>query len=152
MKVIYIAGEGGHLAQLERFNALIEVKSNSILLTDIKKKDIKNMEIFECGELRSKNGFNVISATKYIFGLIFKVYPKILKQGDVIISFGPGIALLPALLFKLSNKKVIHIETWSRFETKSLTGWLMYKLADRFYIQNRELLKQYPKSIYSGRL
>jgi UDP-N-acetylglucosamine:LPS N-acetylglucosamine transferase len=152
MKIVYIAGQGGHLAQFERFKKLAVHGKNDILLTDIKRKDFVGLDVIECGELRPKTGFNLAGAIKYAFNLLFIIYPKIIRQGDVVISFGPGIAILPAFLFKITNKKVIHIETWSRFETKSLTGRFMYKLADKFYIQNEGLLNIYPKSIYSGRL
>ncbi|HAO9336376.1 TPA: polysaccharide biosynthesis protein, partial [Escherichia coli] len=48
--------------------------------------------------------------------------------------------------------KVIYIETWSRFTTYSLSGRIMYRLSNKFYIQNKSLLELYPKAIYSGRL
>jgi UDP-N-acetylglucosamine:LPS N-acetylglucosamine transferase len=70
-----------------------------------------------------------------------------------VISTGPGISILTALFFKLFTKaKVIHVETWSRFYSKSLTGRILYRLSDFFFVQNEELLKLYPKAIYRGRL
>ncbi|EFD8919357.1 polysaccharide biosynthesis protein, partial [Escherichia coli] len=36
--------------------------------------------------------------------------------------------------------------------TYSLSGRIMYRLSNKFYIQNKSLLKLYPKAIYSGRL
>jgi hypothetical protein len=68
------------------------------------------------------------------------------------ISTGPGVALLSGLLFKIFRKKIVYIETWSRFYSKSMTGKYMYLLAGRFYVQNIELLQLYPNAIYSGLL
>jgi len=46
----------------------------------------------------------------------------------------------------------VHVETWSRFETRSWTGRVMYRIADRFYVQNREQKRHYPHSIFGGLL
>ncbi|MDD2698435.1 MAG: hypothetical protein PHF17_06500 [Arcobacteraceae bacterium] len=69
------------------------------------------------------------------------------KKYDVkaVVSTGPGIV---SLFFKIFGKKIVFVETWSRFETKSMTG----KIADKFYIQNKSLQKHYPKAIYGGLL
>ncbi|TWX63301.1 hypothetical protein ESZ39_17055 [Colwellia sp. C1TZA3] len=68
------------------------------------------------------------------------------------VSTGTGMVIIPALILRLINKKVIHIEDWSRFDSGSYTGKVMYYIADKFYVQNKSLLQKYPKAIYSGRL
>ena len=68
------------------------------------------------------------------------------------VSTGPGIAILPAILTRSFGGKVVHIETWSRFYSKSMTGKVMYFLANKFYVQNQSLLKLYKQAIYSGKL
>lgn len=82
--------------------------------------------------------------------IIYKILRK--YDVDVMISSGPGLVLPVAVIFKLLNKKVIFIETWSRFDTKSVTGNAMHKLSDAFYVQNRSLLGLYENAIYAGRL
>ena len=69
-----------------------------------------------------------------------------------VVSTGPGIAIVVSLFFKIFLVKIIFIETWSRFNTKSLTGTIMYKISNKFYIQNKSLQSIYPNSIYSGLL
>ncbi|HAS0848176.1 TPA: polysaccharide biosynthesis protein, partial [Enterobacter hormaechei subsp. xiangfangensis] len=69
-----------------------------------------------------------------------------------IVTTGPGIAISAAIAAKLLNVKIIHIETWSRFTTRSFSGRIMYHLASKFYVQNESLLQLYPKAIFSGRL
>ncbi|WP_081652368.1 PssD/Cps14F family polysaccharide biosynthesis glycosyltransferase [Cyclobacterium qasimii] len=79
---------------------------------------------------------------------------KIKKKYDVlsVISTGPGLAIPFSFLFKRGHSKIVFIETWSRFETQSYAGKVMYRLADKFYIQNKSQVKFYPKAIYSGLL
>ncbi|MGE3591200.1 MAG: PssD/Cps14F family polysaccharide biosynthesis glycosyltransferase [Arcobacter sp.] len=85
------------------------------------------------------------------FGVISKV--KQTHNIRLVITTGPGIGVLAGLYFKwFSSARIIHIETWSRFYSKSLTGRVMYHIADDFLVQNEELLELYPKAIYKGRL
>lgn len=79
---------------------------------------------------------------------------KLLGKYDIkaIVSTGPGLVVIPALIFRSLNKKVIFIETWSRFTSKSFTGILMSKISNVFYVQNKTLLNVYKNAVYSGRL
>ena len=54
------------------------------------------------------------------------------------------------LLCKLFGKKLVYIESYAKVRTPTLTGKLLYPLADRFYVQWRELLEFYPKAVYVG--
>ena len=78
--------------------------------------------------------------------LILRHHPKGL------ISTGPGSVIFPAILCKMLHKKVVYIETNSRFNIKSFTGKIMYYLANKFYVQNSELLTLYPNAIYAGKI
>ena len=69
-----------------------------------------------------------------------------------VVSTGPGICILPMLFFRLCGVKTVFLETFCRFQTRSFTGRIMYKIAHRFLIQNRELQSLYPDAEYSGRL
>lgn len=69
-----------------------------------------------------------------------------------VLSTGPGLCILPMLFFRLLGVKTIFVETFCRFSSRSMTGRIMYRLAHRFLIQNRELQTLYPKAEYSGRL
>jgi UDP-N-acetylglucosamine:LPS N-acetylglucosamine transferase len=83
----------------------------------------------------------------------FKIAFLILRYNPAaLISTGPGVVIVPALLFKLLCKKVIYLKTYSRFSTRSLTGTVMTDLASRFYIQNTDIQTIYPKVIFAGQL
>jgi hypothetical protein len=84
---------------------------------------------------------------------MIKISLLLLLRGQlIIVSTGPGIAIIPAIIFRLFKKLVIHVETWSRFYSKSLTGMIMYPVSDIFIIQNIELQCFYKRAIYAGRL
>jgi UDP-N-acetylglucosamine:LPS N-acetylglucosamine transferase len=152
-------GEGGHMAQMERlYNLLImERGDNKITYVGIceGKHDSKKLINHKLLSMRSKYSF-VMSIFMLAFVSAYNFLKSILLiykyRPTGMISTGPGSAIIPAVLFKLLRKKIIYIETWSRFNTISSTGKCMYKLADRFYIQNIELKGRYPDAIYAGLL
>lgn len=154
-QIILVAGEGGHFEQMRRFQSrfMENYTGQLYFLTDFKKKSIpENIAYSELGVLRGKGGLGLLSVLRYMIRTLKVLIPILIKGKVRIISTGPGIALFPALIVKVCGGKVVHIETWSRFYSRSSTGNFMYFLADRFYVQNMELLEIYPKAIFSGRL
>ena len=77
-----------------------------------------------------------------------KIFNK--EKPDVIISTGV-LAMIPiCLIAKLRGKKLIYIESFAKVTSGTLTGKLLYKFADQFYVQWEAMLKVYPKAIYLG--
>ena len=79
---------------------------------------------------------------------------KILKISKpyAVISSGPGLTISLFFWSKIFSIKTIYIETWSRVVTKSASGKICYYLSDIFFVQWKDLLKKYPRAVYSGRL
>lgn len=48
--------------------------------------------------------------------------------------------------------KLVYIESLARVDTMSVSGKLLYRIADRFLVQWPELLEHYPRAEYYGRL
>lgn len=72
------------------------------------------------------------------------------KKPDLILSTGAGPAVPFTVVGKLLGIRSIFIETFTRVTKPSLTGRIMYRLADRFFYQWRSLEKFFPKGVYSG--
>lgn len=159
--IVFIYGSGGHKTQMARLLNLMEEK--------LEKERIKKIGIAEIGYsleniFEKKYELKPIR-DKYSYKKTFRsLIPTIVKTVRIvntikknyeikgIITTGPGIALIPTLLFKIYRKKIVFIETWSKFYKGTITGRIIYKFADKFYIQNESLKKQYPKGIYGGKL
>ena len=61
------------------------------------------------------------------------------------------LAMIPcALLMKALGKKLIYIESLAKVSSQTLSGRLLYKYADQFYVQWKEMLEFYPNAIYKG--
>lgn len=87
-------------------------------------------------------------------GLVLMVY-LFLHQ---IICNGPGtcvpIVLMAFMLAVLGFKKttVVYVESFCRVRTLSLTGRILYHLADHFVVQWPQLTTKYPRAKYQGLL
>jgi UDP-N-acetylglucosamine:LPS N-acetylglucosamine transferase len=80
---------------------------------------------------------------------------KVLRdfRPHVIVSTGAGPVVPFALVGKLLfDVKVLFIETITRIESPSLTGKIMYYLADEFYYQWEGLRRHFPNGRFAGRL
>lgn len=152
-KVIFISSTGGHLSELLRLDKLIK-KYDSYIITEKTKSNLglKN---------KYKNVNYVIYGTKskfisYIFksiiNLFINLYYFIKIRPDYIITTGAHTAFLMCYIAKIFGKKIIYIETYANFKTKSLTGKLIYPIADLFLVQWEDMLKLYPKAKFKGRV
>ena len=86
----------------------------------------------------------ILSAKLKSFILFFKFKP------DVIVTTGAHTCVAMCYIAKIFRKKVIYIESFANIETKTLTGKLIYPIADKFIVQWKSMLKLYPKAIYEG--
>ena len=157
--VLIVAGEGGHFAQAKRFINLDCENSFQVeytLITDSTSTIANIKMIKEIGLskfTKNRNLFNLIRffiLSVYVF--FHSLFRVVTCDAKVMISFGPIISIPYLFWGKLCGKKVVHVETWSRFYSKSITGKFAYYIADEFVIQNEELKALYPLAIYGGRL
>ena len=157
-----VFGQGGHENQALKFLDLIEnhdrfsKSTNIVKLAERGCSNNYSNTIIEIIPIRKKED-SLVSAFFYFplrllinFFTAYKIY-RVYKF-KALISFGPGIVLPYAILYKFLGVRIIHIETRCRFDTKSLSGFFMYKISDKFYVQNLDLIHLYPNAIYSGRL
>jgi beta-1,4-N-acetylglucosaminyltransferase len=159
--ILLVYGSGGHNEQMKRI--LIRIakydQMNEFEFISFCDSDVKHLLTEHFYTIKSVTNkfsymrmiFNFpVTAVRLLYQLL-KIHQK--HSISAVISTGPGISILTAFFFKFFTKsKVIHVETWSRFYSKSLTGRILYRLSDHFFVQNEELLKLYPEAIYKGRL
>lgn len=152
--ILFVYGEGGHKAQANRLAPeIIKILESFdvVSLSDDTQSPHWSDFHYVTGEVRGK--YSHLSLITNIGP--FKVIRSLIKikykhKIEAVISTGPGVGLFAGLFFKVFGFKVIHVETWSRFTTYSMTGKFMYLVADKFYVQHKSMLKLYPKAIYSG--
>ncbi|WP_448546910.1 PssD/Cps14F family polysaccharide biosynthesis glycosyltransferase [Thalassotalea fusca] len=126
-----------------------------VALTNSEKNFPQIMQKYFCIEARDKYSWfkNIFVTFAYIFVSIFQMCRLVAKYKiRGVISTGPGLAIIPCIICRLTGAKVIYFESWSRFYKPSIAGRLVYRLAHLFFVQHKTICDKYPKSIYSGRL
>lgn len=150
-KVLFISSTGGHLSELLQLKSLFK-KYNSYLITEKTKSTVGLKSKFD-------NVSYLVYGTKdYIFTYLLKfiyncfksliLYIKI--RPKVIITTGTHTAVPICYIGKLFGSKIIFIETFANSKTKTLSGKLVYPIANTFIVQWESMLKLYPKAIYGG--
>ena len=74
------------------------------------------------------------------------------ERPALILSTGAGPAVPFAVVGKLLGIRTVFVETAAQVTLPSLTGRIMYRLADRFLYQWRGLERFFPKATYGGSL
>lgn len=154
-KILLVFGSGGHSAQanfliqkLSSKNQLILALEKDDLISQYKYTGIKK---YVLSKVRGKNEFFALSIFNLILNFIESVILYVKTRPDYVISTGPGVAIAISYISKFFRKKIIFIESWSRVNTKSYAGKLIYPISDLFFVQWPELRNKYPKSVYAGR-
>lgn len=148
MKICFTASSGGHLEEITRLIPIAE-KTESFLVTE-KSGEIKSAwgdRTYYLRQINRKEPWFIFHFTK----LFFQAW-KILRneKPDFIISTGALITYPFCLISKWRKVKIIYIESFARVDEPSLTGKLMYPIADLFLVQWEEMKTFYPNAIFAG--
>lgn len=146
MKIGIISSCGGHLTEVMCLRLIYEKYEHFYVINDkiVLTKEMDRKTYFISHSERDLKFFiNLVEA----IGILLKERPKVL------LSTGAGPIVPFALIGRfLFGCKIIYIETITRVDTPSLTGKLMYYLANHFYYQWKELAIYFPRGQYCGSL
>lgn len=153
-RVIFTSSAGGHYSELCELDELMK-RYNSFLITE----DHEMMQEYKKTN-KSRSWYMPAGTKEHLFKFlcnfpinIFKSFKAYLKvRPDVVIATGAHTTVPICYIAKLFGKKVIFIETFANITTKTLSGKLVYPIADLFLVQWEEMLKLYPKAKYRGGL
>lgn len=146
-KVCFVSSSGGHLEELSRLAPLM--KEGDFVLTERSEFDTVKWfdRVFYTSQI---NRMEWLFLPKFA-ALFVKSFRLLLKEKPgVIVSTGALVTYPICLLGKLTGRKVIYIESFARVDHASLTGKLIYKIADVFIVQWEEMLKVFPNAVYGG--
>lgn len=146
MKVCLVGSSGGHLTHLYMLKPFWQNKERFWVTFD--KADAKSLleseKMYPCYYPTNRNIKNLIKNT----AIAWKVLRK--ERPDLIISSGAAVAVPFFYLGKLFGAKTIYIEVFDRIDTSTVTGKLVYPIADKFIVEWEEMKRVYPKAINLG--
>lgn len=151
-KVLFISSMGGHLSELMQLKSIFKNYDYKIVTENHKStKWLKGRYKSKVEYLSTGNKDNML---KYIFVMPYNVIKSLIIffkfKPSVIVTTGAHTCVPMCYIAKLFRKKVIYIESFANIETKTLTGRLIYPIADIFVVQWKSMLKLYPKAVWEG--
>ncbi|PAY52474.1 UDP-N-acetylglucosamine--LPS N-acetylglucosamine transferase [Ligilactobacillus salivarius] len=105
---------------------------------------LENEKVIPCCYPTNRNIKNLIKNTFLAIKVLLKEKP------DLIISSGAAVAVPFFYIGKILGAKLIYIEVFDRIDKPTVTGKLVYPIADKFIVQWEEQKKVYPKAINLG--
>jgi len=144
--VVAIASAGGHMFELLKAISQLNIDPLFITyraphLTDI----LEGREVkYICHPRR--NPFRLALNILQAFFLSLKLRPKI------VISTGADVAVPFCIISKVLGSKLVFIESGAMLHSGSLSGKLLYPLADLFIVQWESLLDDFPNAVVGGPL
>lgn len=146
MKICLVGSSGGHLTHLYMLKPFWKDKER--FWVTFPKEDAKSIleeeKMYACYYPTNRNIKNLIKNTY----LAIKILKK--EKPDLIISSGAAVAVPFFYIGKLMGAKLIYIEVFDRIDKPTMTGKMVYPIADKFIVQWEEQKKVYPKAINLG--
>jgi UDP-N-acetylglucosamine:LPS N-acetylglucosamine transferase len=147
MKICITCSLGGHLT--EALQLLPILKSYSLFFFTYKTKGLSRISKEFNSYFTVNPGRNPL---KYVKVILDSLRVLIKERPRVIISTGAGVSVPFCLLGKIFGSKIIFIETLTAIDKPSLSGRIIYLIADLFIVQWKTLLKFYKEAVYGGQL
>ena len=151
-KVLFIASTGGHLNELMQLAPMFDKYDYHIITEKTKSTDSlvnkygKKIDYLVYGTKDKK----IVYPFKFIFNCFKSLALYIKWRPSYIVTTGTHTAVPICYIGKLFGSKIIFIETFANSKTKTLSGRMIYPIANLFIVQWKEMLKLYPKAVYGG--
>lgn len=147
MKICLTCSAGGHLTQIRKLEKFYR-KYDYFFVTFFSKpiEELAKRERFYFVKDPGRNLF------KFLINTLQSLKVFLREEPDVIISTGAGVAIAMCWWGRIFGKKVIFIEDWCVVDKPSLSGRMVYPIANLFIIQWEQLQKYYHKAKFGGAL
>lgn len=145
--ILFTCSSGGHLEELLQLREII-IQNNSYLFTEKNQRKLRDFKKVYIVDQINRKEKNFLLKFLKLFILSYKVIKNV--KPAMIISTGALVTVPISMIGKMMHIKIIYIESFARIEEPSLTGKIMYKFADVFIVQWKELLKYFPKAKFWG--
>ncbi len=145
MKTCVVSSCGGHLSEIRALKPVYDKYDHIYVLND---------RVLLPKDMEGKTLFIRHSERDWLFFMNLWEAWRILRNERpmLILSTGAGPVVPFALVGKVLGIPTIFIETFTRVVKPSLTGRIMYYVADDFFYQWKSLESYFPKGTYGGLL
>ena len=147
MKVCFAASSGGHLEQLLMLKPLME-KYNGFVVTEETGYTVETgLRTYVLAQVNRREWSFLLRLLRNSAASI-AIFLR--ERPDAVVTTGV-LAMVPlCLICKLFGRRLVYIESFAKVTSPTETGRLMYRLADRFYVQWESMLSVYPDAVFVG--
>lgn len=146
-KICFAASSGGHLEQLLALKPLM-LEYDSFVLTERTKYGTKfPVEVSYVPQV-NRNELSFIP--RIIANCLSSLAIYIRHRPDIVICTGVLATIPFCLIAKTFGSRLVYIESFAKVDSPTLTGKLLYRCADRFYVQWESMLDVYPEARFVG--
>ena len=144
-KICIVSSCGGHLTEVRTMKPVYDQYDHFYVLND---------RVSLSSDMEGRTYFIRHSERDWQFFVNLLESWHILRKErpQLILSTGAGPVVPFALIGKLFRIPTLFVETFTRVIEPSLTGKIMYRLADRFFYQWKPLERFFPKGVCGGPL
>ncbi|MGX8702973.1 MAG: PssD/Cps14F family polysaccharide biosynthesis glycosyltransferase [bacterium] len=143
-KICFTSSCGGHMEQLMMLSPLMK-EFDSFIVTEKTKyeMDIQGLRVYKVPQTNRRE---ILFPAKFVANIV-KSFAILLKEKpDIVVSTG-ALATVPiCIVAKKLGKKLIYIESFARVTSPNVTGKILYRYADQFYVQWESMLDVFPKA------
>ena len=148
MKICFAASTGGHFEQLMMLRPLMAKHQSFILTEKTAYATLKDTD--KAYYLRQVNRKEKSWLWAMVCNAVYSLRIFCKEKPDAVICTGV-LATIPMCLYaKLFGKKLIYIESFAKVTSPTETGKLLYRFADKFYVQWESMLEVYPNATFLG--
>lgn len=146
-KVCFAASSGGHFEQLMMLRPLME-EYEGFIVTE--RTGYKVETGFPTYELPQVNRRERSFVPRMVRNALASLHIFLRERPDAIVTTGVLATIPLCLICKLAGRHIVYIESFAKINSPTETGRLMYRLADRFYVQWESMLSVYPNAVFVG--
>ena len=154
-KVLFISSTGGHLEELTQLKSMFD-KYDYYIVTEktksnlsLKTKYPKRVSYLIYGSYTTLSK-KIVYPFKLLLNCFKSLFIYIKVRPKYIVSTGAHTAGPMCLIGKIFGSRIIYIESFANISTKTVTGKLLYPIADKFIVQWKEMKKLYPDATVGG--
>ena len=146
LKICLVGSSGGHLTHLYMLKPFWQDKERFWVTFD--KEDARSLladeNMYPCYFPTNRSFKALLINTRLAWRVLKKERP------DLILSSGAAVAVPFFYLGKLFGAKLIYIEVFDRIDKGTMTGKMVYPIADRFIVQWEEQKQVYKNAVNLG--
>ena len=149
-KLCYVCSHGGHFEEALRIRSQLEQFPSFVITEKTPAAQApQSGEICRVSALNRRDPlilFKLVSVTLRSFAILRRERPS------HVVAFGALVCLPVCVAAKCLGIPVLYVESIARVYDLSLTGKVLYPMANLFIVQWEELLEKYPRAVFGGRV